>query len=509
MTSEMASLHERYGFTHHPFYDERAMQNPYLSFPRHQQLLYLHHLLSFSPYFIALVGEPESGKTTFIHQFLNEARTRANFDFHAFSGTDFSSKLMLLTTLSKILRLETHGNPADVEQIRAHMANSSATKPIVLVIDDAQQCPLEVLETLMEIHLCAENDQKLKFLLIGNPALNTQIEAIKEQLPEVPSFYLLPFENFNYHETLGYIKHHFQLAGVKDYGGIPRAAIRKISKESQGQPKKINDIVIKGLLAKDAFQLPKTQRMEWPSLQTTSYTLSAIAIVLMLIVIVQNGSLGNSGVIEAEPTAQPSKLDNKPQVSVSKEAKEKKVERAPLFSDAPLIPDSLLAERTMKQPTVVNKESTASVKPMPQPNPEPVRRVEPPKPLPQMVESEPQAIRLAAFNEPVSVTQDIPDLMNVDPNHFGIQLFGAWELNKARLFQKEQLSQVPLVAFVVETRRDERPWYILIAGEFGTFSDAKTASNSLPKSVQNQQPWIRKYASIQASAVKTHPVNTP
>lgn len=507
----MASLQARYGFIHHPFYDEDAMQNPYLSFGRHQQLLYLHHLLAYSPYLITLIGENGAGKTTFIHQFLNEVRSRASFEFHAFSGSDFGSKPMLLATLGKILKLSGPPIMTEVADLRACLATlPNATKATVLIIDDAHLCPLEVLEMIVELQVCSENKQKLKFLLIGDQVLNTQMLAIKSQVSDMPALYLLPFENFNFHETLGYIKHHFDQAGVKDYGGIPKKIIKEISKESRGQPKRINDMVLEGLLAKDAFKLPKTRRFKWPSLQTTSYTLSAVAIALMLLVIVLNGSVFESGdaALLSNNTGAPSKIAK---TSLDRVEKEKKIEKAPLFSDTPLIPETFIERSWVETSSVTEEKITSFDEPTPeiQSRTDDFRTTEPTEPS-STQETQPAIeaasdLKLTSLQEPVSIAADIPDLMNIDPNHFGIQVFGAWELSQARNFQKEKLHRVPLVAFVVETRRDNNPWYILIAGEFDTYADAKAVSEQLPENVSRQQPWIRKYASIQSSAVKTHP----
>lgn len=45
--------------------------------------------------------------------------------------------------------------------------------------------------------------------------------------------------------------------------------------------------------------------------------------------------------------------------------------------------------------------------------------------------------------------------------------------------------------WVYPTRRDGKPWYILISGNYASSSEARAALSTLPKDVQANKPWVR------------------
>ncbi len=58
--------------------------------------------------------------------------------------------------------------------------------------------------------------------------------------------------------------------------------------------------------------------------------------------------------------------------------------------------------------------------------------------------------------------------------------------------KKQQLSQY----WVYETRRDGRPWYVLVSGVYPTASQAKSAVAQLPADVQAKKPWARQVGQV-------------
>ncbi|WP_413726445.1 SPOR domain-containing protein [Sodalis sp. RH16] len=58
--------------------------------------------------------------------------------------------------------------------------------------------------------------------------------------------------------------------------------------------------------------------------------------------------------------------------------------------------------------------------------------------------------------------------------------------------RKQQLSQY----WVYETRREGKPWYVLVSGVYPTSSQAKSAVAQLPADVQANKPWARQIGQV-------------
>lgn len=81
----------------------------------------------------------------------------------------------------------------------------------------------------------------------------------------------------------------------------------------------------------------------------------------------------------------------------------------------------------------------------------------------------------------------------IDKNHYTIQINASSSLESMLGFVKlHQLSNYQ----IIETVRDNKPWFILIKGDFPTVEDAKEALKSLPADLQNNSPWIKAGSSI-------------
>lgn len=51
--------------------------------------------------------------------------------------------------------------------------------------------------------------------------------------------------------------------------------------------------------------------------------------------------------------------------------------------------------------------------------------------------------------------------------------------------------------WVYPTRRDGKPWFILVTGNYASSSEARAALSTLPKDVQTNKPWVRSVQQVQ------------
>ncbi|MGL9750612.1 MAG: SPOR domain-containing protein [Symbiopectobacterium sp.] len=79
-------------------------------------------------------------------------------------------------------------------------------------------------------------------------------------------------------------------------------------------------------------------------------------------------------------------------------------------------------------------------------------------------------------------------IQNVPASHFTLQLSSASRSGKRKAYATQH--KLPN-AWVYETKRDGKPWYVLVNGVYASFAEAKQAVSLLPAAVQVQKPWVK------------------
>ncbi|WP_392561001.1 SPOR domain-containing protein [Orbus sturtevantii] len=73
-------------------------------------------------------------------------------------------------------------------------------------------------------------------------------------------------------------------------------------------------------------------------------------------------------------------------------------------------------------------------------------------------------------------------------NHYTIQINSSSSLDGIMAFVKQyQLTNYQ----IYETRRSQKPWYVLIKGDYTSIEDAKNAIKLLPQGLQKNTPWVK------------------
>ncbi|WP_145511158.1 SPOR domain-containing protein [Yersinia kristensenii] len=90
-------------------------------------------------------------------------------------------------------------------------------------------------------------------------------------------------------------------------------------------------------------------------------------------------------------------------------------------------------------------------------------------------------------------------LKNAPGSHFTLQLSSASRSDTLNAYAKQQkLSDY----HVYETKRDGKPWYILVSGNYASSADAKRAITTLPADVQAKKPWVKPVQQVQQDLKK-------
>ncbi|MDN0123705.1 SPOR domain-containing protein [Yersinia aleksiciae] len=90
-------------------------------------------------------------------------------------------------------------------------------------------------------------------------------------------------------------------------------------------------------------------------------------------------------------------------------------------------------------------------------------------------------------------------LKNAPGSHFTLQLSSASRSDTLNAYAKQQ----KLADYhVYETKRDGKPWYILVSGNYASSADAKRAITTLPADVQAKKPWVKPVQQVQQDLKK-------
>lgn len=200
--------------------------------------------------FITLTGEVGAGKTTVCRKLLEEL------------GPQYRTALILNPCLDIDLLLraicdELGLNVGAADRLtclqtlnRFVLDEVQAGRDVVLIIDEAQDLSVELLEQIRLLSNLETDHQKLiQIILMGQPELRDklalpQLRQLRQRI--TIRYHLGPL---NAEQTAEYIHHRLTLAGARGFPRFDAAAIKRIHRYSGGIPRLINAVCDKALLA--------------------------------------------------------------------------------------------------------------------------------------------------------------------------------------------------------------------------------------------------------------------
>ena len=200
--------------------------------------------------FIEITGEIGAGKTTICRALLNQLddRTKTAFIFNS-----NLSELQLMQAIVEDLGIKTDkkNKSALFSELNSFLIEQLAlNNNVVLIIDEAQNLSLKLLEQIrMLSNLESENEKLIQIVLVGQPELREKLSSSSlRQLRQriCVRYHIGPLKS---EEILPYILHRLSLAGAN--GNAPffdDNAIHEIFRYSGGIPRLINIVCNKALL---------------------------------------------------------------------------------------------------------------------------------------------------------------------------------------------------------------------------------------------------------------------
>lgn len=198
--------------------------------------------------FIQITGEVGAGKTTLCRAFLETLPGRYKT---ALILNPKMTGTQLLRTILEELGLEPFFDRASCQTALNEflLAQVQEGSDVVLIIDEAQELSLALLEEIRLLSNLETDQQKLlQIVLVGQPELRKTLDADNlRQLRQriTVRYHISPL---SLEETRYYIQHRLQVAGANGRPTFSPWAIRTIQRYSRGIPRLINAVCDKTLL---------------------------------------------------------------------------------------------------------------------------------------------------------------------------------------------------------------------------------------------------------------------
>ena len=251
-------MYERfYGLRKAPFHITPDPEFLFLSPTHKEALASIVYGVEMRKGFVLIVGEVVLGKTTILRSYLervDKKRLRIIYIFNP--NVPFSA---LLDSIEQAAGLDVR--PEDDVVVRVHRLSEVLIEEyrqgrnVVLVVDEAQNMPVETLENLRLLsNLETSKDKLIQIALIGPPELEGlldrhELRQLKQRIAVRST--LAPLRAT---ESLAYIRYRLKKAGPEDTRVFTKGALRRIVKHGKGIPRTLNILCDNALITGLGYQ---------------------------------------------------------------------------------------------------------------------------------------------------------------------------------------------------------------------------------------------------------------
>jgi len=465
-----------FGLTHNPFTD--ASEEYFGGGNRARQLEELRHLSNWPRRVLAVTGERGVGKTTLYRALSNgldpgvkAARINANLT---------SDTRAVLTGIIQGFGIAAPANSQPellTEFILLHVLEQiDAKRHCLVLIDDAHLLELRALERLLAL-ADASADDGLRIAFFAEAYFVQSLDKASRRTPQMQSWHEVQLAPFTDEESRSYIAFRLEQAGIVGRSPFTQAQLNLIVGGSSGLPGRINafaSAVLSGdLLGADHRALPRMHR----------------ALAILVLIAAGMGWLIFRDLQVVLPARALEATANAPDTSADATDTGTAALAIPRVSGS-LPPD----EEGQRDAAAVAVEASAAA--VQNPVPEPIAAVSPvsvpaPQPIAPVQSADSAAPQKSGQARAESWIRTQPG------THFTLQLLATASREQRDKFLLQQTHPERFATF--RTRRGGATWYALAYGSYASRADADAAAAALPSDLSRLKPWVRTFASVQAS----------
>ncbi len=216
----------------------------------HEALMSLNYLLSSGEGFSVIIGEPGTGKTITIRKFINDLPENVEYAYILFPNLSPEEMFKAI--------LEDFGIPYDDTSSKNKLFSKlkdfliekrKEGKKVLIIIDEAQNLPIETLEELRILsNLETEKDKLIQFILLGQPELENKLESPQLRQLKQRITLMVKFRNLNRDEITNYIVYRLAKAGNTRLN-IDPSVYKYLYTLTNGNLRKVNILMERALMA--------------------------------------------------------------------------------------------------------------------------------------------------------------------------------------------------------------------------------------------------------------------
>lgn len=223
----------------------------YYETDQHKEALdMLNYLVKSDEPFAVLIGEPGTGKTITLKKFISELPKNVVFAYILFPNLSPEELFQAILEDLDVKVKKGMSKNALFSSLRDFLLEMTGKdKTVVIIIDEAQNLPNETIEELRILsNLETEKNKLLKIILAGQPELESKLqdESLRQLRQRVTLSAKL--NNIGEDDIPDYINSHLYKAG-KSAIKVQSGVIRKISQITKGNPRLINTLMERTILA--------------------------------------------------------------------------------------------------------------------------------------------------------------------------------------------------------------------------------------------------------------------
>jgi len=249
MMGGATSYSEFYGFSEKPF---EVVPDPqfFYSSPSHLSVLTsVINGIESRENLVCVTGEVGTGKTTFVHFLLHCLEEKVKTALIAYPSNTFEELVSnILLSLDQEVVEET--KQALLDQLNGYlMERISEEETLVVIVDEAQNLPSEVMEELGTFYEGGRWVSRLQIILVGAPELEHKISTPRLRRFDREIGVRCQINPLTEEESTKYIDHRLKLVKSRSREVFTPAAISMIVRHARGFPRVIN------ILCDNAFMI--------------------------------------------------------------------------------------------------------------------------------------------------------------------------------------------------------------------------------------------------------------
>ncbi|MDM8566273.1 AAA family ATPase [Candidatus Halobeggiatoa sp. HSG11] len=414
------------------------LQKYYLTPELSQRVNLICHLIQNSEQLLLILAESGYGKTALLNQLQKIAETQhEHWWTYKHTSTPAISPETFASKILTAFNVRHDGKPMQALQdsLRNHIAATRYNGQLpVLFIDDAHKLPLATLKFVIELAMQGEPLTRMRVVLFCEPQISSILATPEFEIVHDTLVHNLDIPALSKTQVRDYLQFYIKNSGYRNTHPFTSEVIKKIYKESEGVPGEINQ---------NAGQILHQFGEQHLTQTSLSYSklLWGLPIVIVLIII--------AGFIYLE---YPNLFDK---------------QSAPVVVADIKTNENLSEHAEANEPVVVPTITTTDA-------------VEATLPTPEVV-------------QPLSIKNETW-LKKQNSKHYTLQVLGAYDKTVLHKFSEQhKLDNIAMY----KTYFQGKSWYVLLYGNYPSYSQATTALAKLPEPLRKStKPWIRTFGSI-------------